>query len=351
MNRILLAFVPVVVGCAATPITHRYVDTEVGYTDAFGAPQDTQFAATAEAEREVIRITVFERSTCDKLRMKIVSRVDQAMRGDQIVSQEPAKQMQILAGKDGTVTCSERFARGVWVGLRVGSQTYRLGIPSPRGEVVANLSGELKQSLYAENAPSEATVVVSGVDAGTVSLANLNSHEARLDALLAELRAILGKDDAAITKDDIAHSYELYDQLGQLDTGGDARVSALRSRFVEVVYQRKQREQTENLKRNLKALEEAKGLLSSLSGGLVPAYVLVAIRDGLATPDALVWARGEAAIAVRHSPALCGTPFTWGAVTPSAYSPVTRAAFSYLHFAYDDPFQSEIRGLCGRVPR
>jgi hypothetical protein len=344
-----LALALPVVACASKPLTHRYVDTEVGYTDAYGAAQGVQYAATAESEREVIRITVFERSTCDKLRMKIISRVDQSVRGDEVVTQEPAKQMQLPAGKDGTVPCNERFARNVPVALRVGSQTYRLGFPSPRGEVVANLSGELKQSLYAENAPSEATVVVNGVDAGTISLAGLNSHEARVAALLAELRQILSKEDAAITKEDIAHSYELYDQLSQLDTGGDARVSGLQTRFLELLYQRKQKEATEHLKRNLKALDEAKGIVSSMSAGMLPAYVLSAIQGGLTSPEALFWARGEAALALRHYPALCGAPFTWGAITPAAYPPVTRAAFSYLRFAYDDPFQAEIRGLCGRM--
>ena len=34
---------------------------------------------------------------------------------------------------------------------------------------------------------------------------------------VADLRAILAKDDTAITRDDITRSYELYQQLGQLD--------------------------------------------------------------------------------------------------------------------------------------
>ncbi len=342
----------IVAGCGGGAITHRYVDTEVGYTDAYGAPRGTQYAATAEAEHELIRITVFERSECDKLRMKVVHRVDQAVRGDKVVSEEPATTVQLPAGAEGVVPCNERWARGVWVALRIGEQTFRIGMPNERGEVQANLAGELKQSLYAEAAPSSATVVVNGVDAGTVSLAAYTSHEARVTRLLDELRAILSKDDAAITKEDIAHSYELYGQLGQLDTGGDARIEGLRVRFLEVVYQRKQKEATEHLKRNIAALNEAKNLLPAITAGAIPPYVAAAIQGGLANPDALLWARGEAALALHRYPALCGpAPFTWSRVGVTDYAASTRIAFSYLRFAYDDPFQTELRGLCGRMPR
>jgi hypothetical protein len=351
VTRTLLTFGFFVAACGGGPVTHRYVDTEVGYTAAYGAPQGTQYAATAETEREVIRISVFERSLCDKLRMKVIQRVDQSVRNDKVITAEPAKQMQLAAGKDGTVPCNERWARNVWVGLRIGDQTYRLGVPSPRGEVIANLAGELRQSLYAENAPSEATVVVNGVDAGKVSLSSYTSHEARMNALLEELSAILAKDEAALTKDDITHSYELYDQLGQLDTGGDARVSGVRTRFLELLYQRKQSQATENMKHNLKALGEAKGLLGSLSAGMVPPYMLTAVQGGLTSPEALWWARGEVALTLRHYPALCGAPFTWSQITPGAFPVSTRLAFSYLRFAYDDPFQAEVRGLCSRMSR
>jgi hypothetical protein len=351
VTRTLLAFGLLALACASGAVTHRYVDTEVGGAVAYGAPQDTQYAATAETEREVIRITVFERSQCDKLRMKVIQRVDQSIRNDKVITAEPAKQMQIAAGKDGVVPCNERWARNVWVGLKIGNQTYRLGTPSPRGEVIANLAGEIRQSLYAENAPSEATVVVGGVDAGKVSLASYTSHEARTNALLDEFRAILAKDEAALTKEDIVHSYELYEQLGQLDTGGDARISGLRMRFLELLYQRKQHEATENMKHNLKALADAKGLLPTVGAGMVPPYMLSAVQGGLVNPEALWWSRGEVALALRHYPALCGSPFTWGQITPGSFPPATRLAFSYLRFAYDDPFQSEVRGLCSRQGR
>ncbi|HVW27621.1 MAG TPA: hypothetical protein VHC69_19785 [Polyangiaceae bacterium] len=338
-----------VTACGGGAITHRYVDTEVGVVDALGAPHDTEYVATAETEREQLRISVFERSLCDKLKMKVVQHVDQAVQGDKVVSSEPPTTIQRAAGVDGVVPCEEHWARNVWVGLRVGDQTFRLGAPSARGEVIANLSAELKQSLYGENAPQEAVVVVNGVDAGKVSLSGYASHETRINQLLDELRTILSKDEDKITKAEIARSYELYEQLDQLDSGNDARIAGLRKRFIEVVYQRKQREATENLKRNVAALNEAKGVLPALAAGSVPPYVVTAIKSGATSTDALLWARGEVALAVRQYPALCNGTFGWSRLGDGDYAPKARLAFSYLHYAYDDPFQTEVRALCART--
>jgi hypothetical protein len=223
-------------------------------------------------------------------------------------------------------------------------------VPSPQGEVIANLSGELRQSLYAEPPSSEAVIVVNGMDAGAISLAGLNLHEKRLGDLLDQLGAILGKDESAITKDDITKSYVLYEELGQLDTGGDARVSGMRMRFLELLYQRKQKDSTENLKRNIAALNEAKGIVPLVATGAVPDAVLTSIRGGEVVPDAIWWARGEVASAVHRYPALCGPqPFAWGRLRAGDYAPATRLAFSYLHYAYSDPFQAEVQRLCGRL--
>jgi hypothetical protein len=167
--------------------------------------------------------------------------------------------------------------------------------------------------------------------------------------LLDNFRAILAKEEASLTKEDIARSYELYEQLGQLDTGGDARIAGLRTRFLELLYQRKQHEATENLRRNIGALNEAKNLLPALAAGMVPPFVTSAVQGGLTSPEALWWARGEVALALRRYPALCSpTPFAWNRLTGGDYAPTTRLAFSYLRFAYDDPFQGEVRTLCSR---
>jgi hypothetical protein len=346
-----IAVATVAVGCGRGSITHRNVDTVVGTTDAYGAPRNLRYSAYAETQHEVLRITVFEQSECDQFKMKVVQRVDETIRNGEVIGREPAKQVQIADGTSGVVPCGERWARNAWVGLRVGGQTFRLGAPSPQGEVLANLSGELQQSLYAQPPSAEAVIVVNGLDAGAVSLAGLNLHEKRLNELLGELTAILAKDDNAITKDDITKSYVLYDQLGQLDTGGDARVSGVRTRFLELLYQRKQKDATENLKRNISALNEAKGIVPLVAAGAVPGAVLTSVKGGELAADAIWWARGEVASALHNYPALCGpTPFSWGRVSGD-YAPTTRLAFSYLRYAYSDPFQAEVRALCGRLAK
>lgn len=324
-------------------ITHRYVDSPVGYTEELGAPRNVQYYARAEPERELIRLTVFERAECDKLRMKVIHRVDEAVKGDKVINREPAKTIQEFDSKSGVVPCNERFARNVWVGLKVNDQTYRLGVPSVRGEVIANLAGELRTAVFAESAPKEATLVVNGVESGPVSLAGYNTHAARLDAVLAEFRELISKDE--LTKAEIVRSYELYDTLVALDTGGDPRVSAVRARFLELLYQRKQKEATENMKRNLQALSEAKAILPSIGPGLIPPYVFTSIQGGLFSPETLGWSRAEAAMTIRRHPELCTGPFTWGRVTNSLPA-VSRLAFSYLRYAYEDPFQAEVRTLC-----
>ena len=340
------------VGCGRGAITHRNVDTVVGTTDAYGAPRNTRYSAYAETQREVIRITVFEQSECDQLKMKVVQRVDETVRNGEVIGREPAKQIQVADGTSGVVPCAERWARNAWVALRVGGQTFRLGAPSERGEVIANLSGELKQSLYAEPASSQAVVVVNGVDAGAVSLAGLNLHEKRVTDQIDQMNAILAKDENTLTKDDITRSYQLYDQLGQIDTGDDARISGVRTRFIELLYQRKLRDATEHLKKNIAALNEAKGIVPLVAAGQVPQSVLTAVKGGELTADAIWWARGEVASALHHNPALCGpTPFAWGRLASGDYAAPSRLAFSYLRYAYSDPFQADVQRLCGRLAK
>jgi hypothetical protein len=338
-----LGFLALACGGTGGPITHRYVDTPVGYTEELGAPRNVHYYARVEPERELIRLTVFERAECDKLRMKVVHRVDEAVKDDKVVNREPAKTIQEFESKSGVVTCNERFARNVWVGIKVNEQTYRLGMPSVRGEVTANLAGELRTAVFAESAPKEATLVVNGVESGPVSLAGYATQAARLDAVLAEFRELLSKEE--LTKAEITRSYELHDTLVALDSGGDPRVSALRARFLEIVYQRKQREATENMKRNLQALSEAKGILPTVAPAIVPPYMFSAVQGGLFTPEAIGWSRAEAATTIRKHPELCTGPFTWGKVQNSL-PPVSRLAFSYLRYAYEDPFTQEVKALC-----
>ena len=78
-------------------------------------------------------------------------------------------------------------------------------------------------------------------------------------------------------------------------------------------------------------------MLPSIAAGMVPPYVVTAVQGGMTSTDALLWARGEVALALRQYPALCaGGPFGWGRLAGGDYAPKARLAFSYLHFAYDD---------------
>ena len=140
--------------CSPGALTQRTVDTPVGATIVAGAPRGTRYTVRAETDREQIRLLVGEASECDRLKMKVVRRVQETLRGKDVVSREPTQQVLVADGKEGTMPCNERFARSVQVALRVGSQTYRLGVPSPRGEVVADLAGEIRQSLYGEAPPA-----------------------------------------------------------------------------------------------------------------------------------------------------------------------------------------------------
>ena len=87
----------------------------------------------------------------------------------------------------------------------------------------------------------------------------------------------------------------IYEQLQQLGRH-DARVRGLSARFLELLYGRKAKEESENLKRNLKALNEAKDLL----GDGVPIFVQVAARAGETPVTVLNWARGQVAVLLRE---------------------------------------------------
>ena len=348
MNKPVITLGLCLAACGSGVITHRDVDTPAGYTDVLGAGTNTRFIARAETEREVIRVFVMETSDCEKMRMKVVNRVDETLRDGTVVYREPSHPVQEAAGSYGVVPCNERWARNGWVSLRVGDQTFRLGSLSERGAVEANLAGALAQSLYAEPTPAEATVLVNGVEAGAISLAGLGLHERRVEELLAQLRDILAKAPEAVSREDIARSYELYVQLGQLDTGGDARIEGLRTRFLELLYQRKREEGTEHLKTNIKALNEAKGMVPMIAAGMVPQYVMSSMNGGAPSPDAIWWARAQVASALHGAPALCGPGFDWGKVAASGLPPESQLAFSYLHFAYGDGFLGDVKGLCGR---
>jgi hypothetical protein len=222
-----------------------------------------------------------------------------------------------------------------------------LGRTNPKGELAINLSAELRQSLYGETAPESAMLLVEGKEVTQVPLAELKKHEERVDDLVAEFEALLAKPADTSTPGEIARSYELYEQLRQLDRG-DARISALHARFLELLYGRKEKEASENLKRNLSALKEVKDIIATGAAG-VPMYVQIAAQGGTLDPAALRWARGQVALTLRSRQTACQGGFSWAVLNSGDWSSDDRFAFAYLRYAYDDPFQNEISALCQRM--
>lgn len=334
-------------GCGGGALTHRYHDDPVGFSHELGAPKNTAYSADLETERDVLRLIVFEQSECERIRVKIVSRTEETLQGGEVISREPVGPVQVAEGSDGVVQCDQRYARNVRVSLQVGTATHRLGRTSPKGELNINLSAELKQSLYGEEAPESAMLVVEGKEVTAVPLVELRKHEERVDQLLSEFEALLSRSEEQVSAADIARSYELYEQLRQLDRG-DARISALHARFLELLYGRKEKESTENLKRNLSALKEVKDIIATGAMG-VPMFVQVAAQDGSLDPAALRWARGQVALSLRSRGSVCQQGFSWSVLDSGDWPANARFAFAYLRYAYDDPFQDQVAGLCQRM--
>lgn len=335
-------------GCAATQTTQRNVDKAVGMSHQLGTPKNIQYSADHEAEKDILRLMIYEQSECDRIRVRIVSRTRELLKDGEVVAQEPIGPTQIAEGSDGIVPCAQRYARDVRVSLRVGSAVHLLGRTNPFGELTVNLSAELKQSLYGEGAPKSALLVVEQQEVATISLEELGKYEARVTELLTEFEALMGA-SAEPSSEQIARSYVLYEQLRQLDRG-DARISGLLARFLEKLYGRKQEEETKNLRRNLKALQEAKDVIAAGASG-VPMFAQIATNSGETNAAVLRWAKGEVVIALRTTPGLCQSPFSWSSYAPQSLAPSARFAFSFLRFAYDDPFADQVNVLCARMSR
>lgn len=330
-------------GCASAPLTQRFVDTPVGVGHELGAPKNKVYSVDVETEKDALRITVFEQSECDRIRVRIVSRVEESVRGDDVVGREPLGPVQIAEGSDGVAICDQRFARGAQVSLQIGTATHRLGRANPFGEVEVSLSDELKQSLYGESTPKSGTLIVERQEVGVLSLAELAKHESRTNQLVAEFQGLLDRPELGAA--DISRAYVIYEQLRLLDRG-DARISALSERFLELQYGRKQAQATETLKRNLEALKGVKELLAA-GAREVPMFVQVAVQSGETSASVLRWARGQLVVSARSAPAFCQSNFTWAAL--SSYDPSTQLALGLLRYAYDDGFEQDVRQLCARL--
>jgi hypothetical protein len=266
------------------------------------------------------------------------------MRGEKVVDVQPMGPVQIVEATEAAVPCNDRFASGVEVAVSAGTATYILGRTDRFGTLDASLSSELKQNLYGGSTPPQLKVLVERQEVGTFSTAELAKHEKRVTELVAEFKTIL--DQPAQTPPDISRSYEIYEQLQQLNRS-TAQISALSTRFFELIYQRKQAESTQQLKRNLEVLKSAKELLMLPGAATIPAFVRVSINSNSTSDESVQWALGQVALTVRNTPALCKGAFTWSHVT-AELTPGARVAFSVAHYQYNDEFLAQVQALCAR---
>jgi len=340
--------------CGGKGLTSRIVDTPQGSTVAYGTPRSVTYSVEAEPELDVLRLHVYRAARCDLIPTQIVARRTETLDGDRVVSSVDQGPVQIAQAAVTEVPCDQTFARDVEVSLVVGNAVHVLGTTDANGYVGVNLSAELREKLLGAAAPAEASVRVRGpkaqpaVDAGRISLASLRDYETGTARLIDELSALLAKGNE-LSSADIQRTYELYERLRAV-AWFDARFKAASARFWELFFARKQLESTQNLQRNLKALDAAKGLLKDAGDGAIPLFMQVAINSQAYDARAHDWASGELLAALRSRPQLC-TSFDWTKIQSYGFAPTAQIAVHYLRFAQGDSFFDPISGRCSFITR
>lgn len=343
-----------VAACGGRQLTSRVVDAPQGSTEMYGAPRGTTYAFEAEPEHDVLRLHLYRASRCDVIPTEIVARRTETLDGDRVISSVDQGPVQIAKPATGDVPCDQGYARDVEVSLVVGSAVHPIGTTDAYGYVAVNLSAELREKLLGAGTPSEAVVRIRppkaqpAVEIGKLSLASLREYEAGVGKLIDELSALLAK-GAELSSPDIARSYELYERLRAL-AWYDPRFKAASARFWELFFARKQLESTQNLQRNLKALESAKALLKDAGDAAIPLFMQVAINSQSYDPRALDWSSGELLTALRQRPQLCSS-FDWTKIQSYGFLPATQIAVHYLRYAQGDSFFDPISGRCSFITR
>jgi hypothetical protein len=335
-----------VCACGSGPqYTRRMVETPAGYTQTLGPAKNTAYMAKVAMEHNIAHVTVYERSECDVIKLRVVDRVEETLDGDEVVQRETKGALKIAEGPGGTQPCDERFAR-VPLMISFGGNTYPLGDTSPTGELNVDLASVVKASTRGVDLSNERSgvLLVAGRPVGEVPLTGLADQQKRLDQILAELGPILGKPATKLSDAEVTRAYALYEQMREL-APDDARVVGMQRRFVEVIGGFKDLAKTESLKRNLAALGEAKDLLKTL-GGLVPSYVQMSISDNRPNPDAIAWAQAAALLQFRSDPGLCAGAWDWSRADNTTGQ--ARLAFQYLRYAYDDGYSRWVGSVCRR---
>jgi len=341
-------------GCGGSALTTKVVDAPQGTTTAYGAPRNQTYSFESEPELDQLRLRVYRSARCDLIPTDVVARKTETWNGDHLVSSVDQGPVQIAKPASAEVACDQGYARDVEVTLLLGNATHLLGTTDAYGYVGVNLSAELREKLFGAGVPANAMVRVRGPkgqpaqEVGMLSLASLRDFEAGTGKLIDELNALLAK-GADLSSPDIQKTYELYEKLRAL-AWFDPRFKAASARFWELFFARKQLESTQNLTRNLKALDAARELLKGAGVAAIPLFMQVAIGDQAYDPRALDWASGELLTAIRAKPQLCSS-FDWTQMDAYGFLPATQVAVQYLRFAQGDSFYSPIAGRCSFITR
>ena len=353
-SRFVELFGSALLACAcAGPLTHRIVETPAGENVTYGAPRDWSYSVEALPERESLQLRVTKVARCDRIPITLMGRVDETLDGDQIVERKPLSPRQSASPPQGEIECERGFAGRSEVELRIGSDVFQLGRTNARGVLTVDLSERLDRALYDENAPAEATVTIRGpnaVDAssaGSLELVSLAKHEVYVKAMLEELGTILDR-EAAATPDQVRRSYVLYARLRRLAPNHPDFIGSA-SRFWELFRERKQRESTRAMTRNLKALKEARELLKDAGLAALPLYMKAAITEGSVSTEATEWAELELLSVVMNSQSFCNERFSWTALPTYGMTSKSMVAARYLHFAFGNPYASTVDGFCKRA--
>ncbi len=347
-----LASLELLAGCAGAK-SARMVDTPSGSAMSYGAPHDTAYEVEVEPAKDDMVVHVYERSKCSIIPIRTVQRERQILEGDTVVQREDLGKKQIADTPQGEISCNQTYARNLEVSLVVGGGVYPLGMTDQRGTVRANLSALFESASYGTNPPDEAIVRVRpfkaqpALDGKKISLRELAQHEARVDAMLAELQGILAKGETGASGAEIARSYELYEQLNDV-APSDPRVRGISARFWELLYGRKQEESREKMGKNLQALDEARELLKSAGDAAIPFYVQAAVNSGVLDAQSLEWASLRLIRALRTDTVICRTGFDFGRMGSYTLPIDARVAGNYLRYGYGDGYARDITTACTR---
>jgi hypothetical protein len=341
-------------GCGGGTLTTKVVDSPQGSSTALGAPRSQMYSFEAEPELDQLRLHLYRAARCDLIPTDVVARRTETYNGSHLVSTVDQGPVQIAKPATTEVPCDQGYARDVEVTLVVGNATHNLGSTDAYGYVGVNLSSELREKLFGAGVPQNAMVRVRGPkgqpaqEIGMLSLASLRDFENGVQRMVDELNALLSK-GADLSSPDIQRTYELYEKLRAL-AWYDPRFKAASARFWELFFARKQVEATQNLTRNLKALDSAKDLLKGAGVAAIPLFMQVAVTSQAYDPRAVDWASGELLSAIRARPQICSS-FDWTQMQTYGFSPAAQVAVQYLRFAQGDSFYGPIAGRCSFITR